>query len=212
MWLINERFVWPVLVSARSISPIESVFLLLVPLWVMCLLGFFLVFEFILNASAELTRFADRAFYGDWWNATTFDEWARNWNRPVHEYLLRHVYVLAIDRWRFSKRSATMFTFTVSNVIHEAVLVACFHKFHPWLSCFSFVQIPLFTVMRHRLFKGTQFGNIFVWIGLICGIPLIAVLYARDYCQDLEYCTTFDPNVLKQGVWDSVKSLFLGGV
>ena len=34
------------------------------------ILGFFLVFDCILCSFAELTRFADREFYRDWWNST----------------------------------------------------------------------------------------------------------------------------------------------
>lgn len=39
----------------------------------------------------QLTFFADREFYQDWWNSTTFDEFSRKWNVPVHSFLLRHV-------------------------------------------------------------------------------------------------------------------------
>lgn len=28
--------------------------------------------------------FADREFYQDWWNSTSWDEFARKWNKPVH--------------------------------------------------------------------------------------------------------------------------------
>jgi len=49
------------------------------------LLAFFLVFEVILNAIAEVTRFADRRFYADWWNSTGFDEFSRKWNQARAE-------------------------------------------------------------------------------------------------------------------------------
>jgi len=32
-----------------------------------------------LNAS-----FADREFYQDWWNSTSWDQFSRKWNKPVH--------------------------------------------------------------------------------------------------------------------------------
>jgi hypothetical protein len=54
---------------------------------------FFLIFDFCTNLYAELTGFGDRQFYQDFWNATNFDEYARKWNRPVHEYLHRHLYL-----------------------------------------------------------------------------------------------------------------------
>jgi diacylglycerol O-acyltransferase-1 len=35
------------------------------------LAGFFAIFQSLLNALAELMRFGDREFYGDWWNSST---------------------------------------------------------------------------------------------------------------------------------------------
>lgn len=32
--------------------------------------------------------FADREFYQDWWNSTSWDEFARKWNKPVHVSLV----------------------------------------------------------------------------------------------------------------------------
>jgi diacylglycerol O-acyltransferase-1 len=39
------------------------------------LLGFYLYFHLWLNLLAELTRFGDRQFYKDWWNARTIDRY-----------------------------------------------------------------------------------------------------------------------------------------
>jgi sterol O-acyltransferase len=36
----------------------------------------------VLNVLAELTYFADRGFYADWWNSVSWDQFARDWNRP----------------------------------------------------------------------------------------------------------------------------------
>lgn len=41
---------------------------------------------------AELTFFADREFYKDWWNASTIGEYWRLWNMPVHKWMIRVVY------------------------------------------------------------------------------------------------------------------------
>ena len=38
------------------------------------LLAFYAIFECVLNAFAEVTRFADRGFYDAWWNSTTWDQ------------------------------------------------------------------------------------------------------------------------------------------
>lgn len=65
---------------------------LVMPFMINYLLIFYIIFECICNGFAELTRFADRGFYSDWWNAVTWDEFARKWNKPVHHvsfYLFR---------------------------------------------------------------------------------------------------------------------------
>jgi diacylglycerol O-acyltransferase-1 len=56
------------------------------------LLSFYLFFHLWLNLLAELTRFGDRQFYREWWNARTIDKYWRTWNLPVHNWLLRHMY------------------------------------------------------------------------------------------------------------------------
>lgn len=47
-----------------------------------------------------------RAFYDDWYNATSFAEFSRKWNKPVHEWLLRHVY-LDLMRRRTTQSSSS---------------------------------------------------------------------------------------------------------
>lgn len=58
---------------------------LVMPFMINYLLIFYIIFECICNGFAELGRFADRGFYEDWWNAVTWDEFARKWNKPVHQ-------------------------------------------------------------------------------------------------------------------------------
>jgi hypothetical protein len=43
------------------------------------------------------------------------------WNRPVHEFLLRHVYLECLRRFGYSRFSAMLVTFFVSIVMHEVV-------------------------------------------------------------------------------------------
>lgn len=64
---------------------------LVMPFMINYLLIFYIIFECICNGFAELTRFADRGFYSDWWNAVTWDEFARKWNKPVHHVSLAFV-------------------------------------------------------------------------------------------------------------------------
>jgi sterol O-acyltransferase len=54
---------------------------------------FFLTFECVCNGAAELTRTASRKHYGAFWNATSFMEFSREWNKIVHSWL--HLYICA---------------------------------------------------------------------------------------------------------------------
>ena len=45
------------------------------------------------------------------------------WNRPVHEFLLRHVYLETIQKHQLSRMSAAVVTFLVSIILHELVRV-----------------------------------------------------------------------------------------
>lgn len=53
----------------RALILFETINMLLFPFLISLLLSFLVIFEYILNAFAELTRFADRRFYSDWWNS-----------------------------------------------------------------------------------------------------------------------------------------------
>ena len=55
----------------------------------MWIIVFFILFECILNGIAEITFFDDREFYQDWWNSTTFDEFARKVEIPSPSRLPR---------------------------------------------------------------------------------------------------------------------------
>lgn len=47
----------------------ETISMLLFPFMITFLLVFLVIFEYLLGAFAEITRFADRHFYSDWWNS-----------------------------------------------------------------------------------------------------------------------------------------------
>ena len=101
--------------------------------------------ECICNGFAELSRFADRQFYEDFWNSTSQDEFARKWNRcvapllplfvqvltlssPVHLFLLRHVYTSTRAEYKLSKHGATFVTFLLSACVHELVMIVVTKK------------------------------------------------------------------------------------
>ena len=63
-------------------------------------------------------------------------------------------------------------------MVHELFMYSAMggHWRVPWLSLFSLAQFPL------RAFPQWQ-GNMFFWLGLSMGLPVISLLYAADYAQ-----------------------------
>ncbi len=148
------------------------------PFLLMYLLVFYLIWDAILNEVAELTRFADRDFYGDWWNCVTWDEFARIWNKPVHKFLLRHVYHSSISSLSVSKHTATLLTFLLSSLVHELVMFVIFQKLRGYLLVLQMLQLPLVMISRMKLFKDQKlFGNIIFWIGISSSPSLVCLLY-----------------------------------
>ncbi len=151
---------------------------MLLPLLLEQLLAWYVIWECCLNVLAEVTRFADRGFYGDWWNSVSWDQYARDWNRPVHNFLLRHVYHSSISAFHLSKSSATFVTFFLSACVHELVMFCLFKKVRGYLFAMQLMQLPLVTLSRTKLLKGRNLlGNVVFWIGLFVGPSFITSLY-----------------------------------
>lgn len=62
----------------------ERLLKLAIPNHVIWLINFYLIFHSLLNAIAEILRFADREFYLDWWNAESIQYFWKTWNTPVN--------------------------------------------------------------------------------------------------------------------------------
>ncbi|GAA5861742.1 hypothetical protein JCM3774_002691 [Rhodotorula dairenensis] len=177
--LIVEHFILPNMPRSDQ-TFFASVLDLALPFSCCYLLVFYIIFEAILNGFAEITRFSDRAFYSDWWNATSFDEFSRKWNRPVHTFLLRHVYMTTISTYRLSKFSAAFITFLLSAAVHELVMLVVTKKVRLYLFLMQMAQLPLIMIGRARIFRQyPALGNLFFWIGLLSGFPMLAALYIR---------------------------------
>lgn len=93
-----------------------------VPAGYIWLTMFYCVFHSYLNLFAELTKFGDRRFYSDWWNANDLGEYWRKWNMPIHNFLIRHVYY-ASRRRGISSQNCLLITFTLSAIFHEYIAI-----------------------------------------------------------------------------------------
>jgi sterol O-acyltransferase len=151
---------------------------LLFPFMMEYLLSWYVIWEAVLNVLAELTLFADRGFYADWWNSVSWDAFARDWNRPVHNFLLRHVYHSSISAFHLSRGSATLMTFFLSACVHELVMWCIFKKLRGYLLFLQMMQLPLVMLSRTRLLKGRNIlGNVVFWLGIFTGPSFLCSLY-----------------------------------
>ncbi|KAF8817376.1 hypothetical protein BYT27DRAFT_7152839 [Phlegmacium glaucopus] len=177
LYTVTESFILPYTPTADQ-SFLRSLLDLALPFMVAYLLLFYIIFECICNGFAELSYFADRQFYEDWWNSTSWDEFARKWNKPVHVFLLRHVYAATIMRYRVSKFTAMLLTFLLSACAHELVMSVVTRKFRMYLFALQIVQIPLIMLSRIPVIKRNKLmGNVVFWLGLYAGLPLLCVAY-----------------------------------
>lgn len=132
IYLITEHYIMPFL-PQKGDWLFRSYINLALPMMVNYLLIFYIIFECVCTGFAELSYFADREFYQDWWNSTTWDQFSRKWNKPVHTFLLRHVYASTMDGLQLSRTSATFVTFLLSALCHEMVMAVVTKKIRPYL-------------------------------------------------------------------------------
>lgn len=144
----------------------------------MYLLVFYLIWDAILNCIAELSRFGDRYFYGDWWNCVSWDEFSRIWNVPIHKFLLRHVYHSSMSALQLNKTQATLMTFFLSSVVHELSMYVLFRKLRFYLFFFQMGQLPLVALSSSRLIRRNPIlGNLLFWIGICTGPSVLCTMY-----------------------------------
>ncbi|KAH8833135.1 MBOAT, membrane-bound O-acyltransferase family-domain-containing protein [Flagelloscypha sp. PMI_526] len=177
LYTIVETFILP-LTPTSDQSFLRSLLDLALPFMISYILLFYIIFECICNAFAEISYFADRQFYEDWWNSTSWDEFSRKWNKPVHTFLLRHVYAATISTHQLSRGQAMFATFLLSACAHELVMVIVTQKIRMYLFLMQLIQIPLIMVSRVPIIKRNKLaGNIVFWLGLYAGFPLLCVAY-----------------------------------
>ncbi|KDQ61746.1 hypothetical protein JAAARDRAFT_31224 [Jaapia argillacea MUCL 33604] len=178
LYTITETFIIPLSDRSSTQSFARCLLDLALPFMMAYILLFYIIFECICNGFAELSYFADRQFYEDWWNATSWDEFSRKWNKPVHSFLLRHVY--AETSYKVSKHSAMFLTFLLSAAVHEMVMAVVTQKIRMYLFTMQLIQIPLIYVGRIPAIRRNKLlGNIVFWLGLYAGFPLLCVAYVK---------------------------------
>jgi len=162
-----------------AVALLASVFTSTLPGIVVFVLGFFGILHAWCNAFAELCRFADRKFYTDWWNATSFSVYYRKWNIVVHDWLYAYLY-LDVMQLGYSPTVGMFTVFFVSAIVHEYIITLAFGFFYPVLLV-MFGGFGVFFVFLTKFRKGSRFWNVFMWFMLLIGNGILLVCYSREY-------------------------------
>jgi diacylglycerol O-acyltransferase-1 len=145
------------------------------------LCGFFALFQSSLNALAEIMRFGDREFYGPWWNVSSIRNYWTTWNKPVTNFMRRHVYSPLVGRG-VPAPLAQIFVFFFSGVLHELLVGVPTHNIIGVAFFGMMIQIPLIAltdlIQKIRGIDGKTAGNMIFWVSFcLVGQPLGALLY-----------------------------------
>ncbi len=159
---------------------VERILKLAIPNMGIWLVGFYLTFHVALNLIAEVTRFADRLFYLDWWNASNLERFWSTWNIPVHRWVKHTVYIPLLSQG-YSKGAVATFSFLISAVLHEVLISVPFRDVKLWAFLGMFAQVPLLVLTRKLFPKRSDLGNAIVWGSLLLGQPLIVLAYFFQY-------------------------------
>lgn len=161
-------------------SLIIKLFGMLMPCVIIYLCGFYLILHSWLNLTAELLRFGDRMFYRDWWTASNYEAYYRNWNVVVHDWLYEYIYKdLYTHIFKGSKLISSMIVFTISALFHEYVLGYALQVFFPVMFVFfGIIGVVMIFVTR---FLPKNMGNILIWFSLIYGNCMMISLYSMEY-------------------------------
>ena len=93
IFIVHKDKWMPIIEAFRTANQVQLFSAFYLPAMTVYFVAFYIVFDIATNFYAELSGLEDRQFYQDFWNSTNFDEYARKWNKLVHEYLYRHFYL-----------------------------------------------------------------------------------------------------------------------
>ncbi|XP_066468910.1 sterol O-acyltransferase 2-like [Tiliqua scincoides] len=158
-----------------------SIFNAILPGTFLLLLSHFFFMHCWLNAFAEMLRFADRAFYMDWWNSTAFSSYFRTWNVIVHDWLYYYIYQDLL--WLLQGKArvvAMMSVFFASAVVHEYAYALSLGFFYP----VSFILLAIFGVILNFFIpdkRTSPVWNVLFWTLLLVGQGIQVCLYSQEW-------------------------------
>ncbi|KAK1062750.1 hypothetical protein LTR74_010066 [Friedmanniomyces endolithicus] len=174
IWIACAQYAVPLLQNSLDeianlnlIGILERVLKLSTISLVCWLAGFFALFQSALNLLAEILCFADREFYGDWWNSSDLRSYWTSWNKPVTHFMKRHIYAPMVGRG-MPPMYAQIITFLFSGLLHELLVGVPTHNILGVAFLGMVVQIPLILLTdplsRMTGHNGKLAGNLIFWM------------------------------------------------
>ena len=100
---------------------------------------------------------------------------------PVHNFFVQHVFKPLVIERHWSPKWTGIFVFFVSAVFHELIVSASFSTVS--LAAFGGMILQVVAVKASAPLRGRQLGNVFFWLTIMVGQPLIVLYYFIDYAN-----------------------------
>ncbi|KAK9892850.1 hypothetical protein WA026_022533 [Henosepilachna vigintioctopunctata] len=149
---------------------------LCLPGTIVLVIAFYLILHQVQNLFAEILRFADRMFYREWWTACDFTSFYKMWNVIIHDFLFIYVYRDCCEIFN-SKIFSKYFTFFISALVHEWIMINTLGFFFPIMFCCFFLAGTLLSFVKvsqnYRL-------NILMWLSIAYGTSILISGYTLE--------------------------------
>lgn len=188
IWIASAQYAVPLLRNSLSdietlnfVNMLERVLKLSTISLVCWLAGFFALFQSFLNGLAEIMYFADREFYGDWWNSSNVRGYWTSWNKPVTHFMKRHIYTPMVSRG-VNPTVAQIITFLFSGILHELLIGVPTHNVLGFAFFGMVGQLPLIfltdPLAKLKGHNARMIGNLVFWFTFcVFGQPIAAMAY-----------------------------------
>jgi diacylglycerol O-acyltransferase 1 len=202
IWIASAQYAVPLLrnslgdISKLNLVNILERVLKLSTISLVCwLAGFFALFQSFLNGLAEIMCFADREFYGDWWNSSNVRSYWTSWNKPVTHFMKRHIYSPMVGRG-VPSTLAQVITFLFSGVLHELLIGVPTHNILGFAFFGMVGQLPLIFLTdpfkKWESHNAKLVGNLIFWLSFcVFGQPIAAIAYF--FAWNAKYGTEIRP-------------------
>ena len=124
---------------------------------------------------ADITGYADKLFYHEWWNSDTLGHHWKERNLPAYNFFERHV-CSPQGRKGVSKLMNVLTVFAISSIMHEHAIAVIFGV-GTGMGFFGIMSSLLIIVLRDLSKANGITLKIMIWAVLcIIGLPLGAVI------------------------------------